>query len=69
VIHNAANANLAALADFAITAPTLAAFQSQITAYAGQAPGPREKRSANRAAGEMLKVEFAAAERVLAEKA
>jgi hypothetical protein len=68
VIHNAANAHLTALADYSVTAPTLAAFQSQITAYADQATGPREKRSANRAATEMLKVEFAATERVLVEQ-
>jgi hypothetical protein len=68
VIHDAANANLAALADYSVTAPTLAAFQSQISAYSDHSTGPREKRSANRAATEMLKVEFAAAERVLTEQ-
>ena len=64
-IFDRANANLAVLADYGLTAETLAAFKSVIDEYTGHSTKPRTTRSAGRAAGEMLKVEFAAADRVL----
>jgi hypothetical protein len=67
-IHDEAQAHLAALADYGVTAPTLAALNDLIDVFGGKVTQPRAKRSSNRAAGEMLPVEFASADRVLAEE-
>ena len=56
---------MADLADYDVSAATLTDFQSKITAYGGVNGKPRSARSNSRAAGELLKTEFAAVDRLL----
>ncbi len=44
-IHDIANANVAALADFGVTPAMLTAFQTAISDYSSSVPGPRTARS------------------------
>ena len=64
----AANANVAALADFGVTADMLTALKSKIDAYNGTVGKPRSARSNTQAAGTSLEAEFAEADKVLSGK-
>lgn len=57
-IHDAANENVAALADYGVTAATLSAFQTRIDAYRLSISSPSVARSNRRSKTELLAVEL-----------
>ncbi len=57
-IHGAANENLAALADYGITAATLSALQTRIDAYRLAIPSPSVARAQRRSHTELLETEL-----------
>src|ERR1041384_3472866 len=67
-IHDDAEKILDDLAEYGVTADTLAALQTKIDAYTGKVSKPRTTRSTNRASGTMLKTEFASVTKTLTEE-
>lgn len=64
-IHDLANTNIAALGPFGITAATLTALQTRISAYVAAIGSPRVARVKISTATEMLDAEFARADTIL----
>lgn len=64
-IHDAANANLAALAGYGITAPVLASFDGLIDQYAAVVPAPRNAAALRKTYAETLKTLFKDADNML----
>jgi len=67
-IHDAANDNLAALADYGIIAATLTALQTRIDAYRLAIPSPSVARSNRRSKTELLDVELKRANMICKER-
>jgi len=67
-IHDAAKANLAALADFGVTAKKLTELKGKIDAYSGTVSKPRTAKSNKSATSKLLVVEFGATDNVLSRR-
>ena len=64
-IHDLANANIAALAPYGITAGTLSALNTEIANYAAVVPAPRNAASLRSAYSETLVIQFKEADEIL----
>jgi hypothetical protein len=67
-MHDLANMNIAALAPYSITAPTLTALQTRIDAYRAAIASPRMAKAQKATATQMLENEFARADMILEER-
>lgn len=68
VVHDAANANVAALADYGVTAATLTALQTRIDAYRLVIPSPSVARSNRRGYTELLDTELRRSDTICKER-
>jgi hypothetical protein len=67
-IHDLGNTNVAALAPFGVTAPTITALQTRIDAYRAAIGSPRTAKAQKSTATDMLSDEFARADMILGDR-